>query len=179
MSVRDNLAGLSQCRQTSQSYLILSSAQATIALMKDGTIAVEVSTSLTLIQWPFLTDISLAWAAASIFDPNLAGNESPEGLAKNEIDAVLANAELGPWLYFNCILRDSQAFIPVADPVRLHASFALIFYLSFNLYLCFLVTYFTLSVLYWWLWMFFLMLVQFVKLYPSAGQFPLDDVCAL
>ena len=85
--------------------------------MKDGTIAVEVSTSLTLIQWPFLTDISLAWAAASIFDPNLAGNESPEGLLKNEIDAVLANSEQGPWLYFNCILRDSQAFIPVADPV--------------------------------------------------------------
>ena len=91
--------------------------------MKDGTIAVEVSTSLTLIQWPFLTDISLAWAAASIFDPSLAGNESPEGLAKNEIDAVLANAELGPWLYFNCILRDSQAFIPVADPVSQHTIF--------------------------------------------------------
>lgn len=43
--------------------------QATIALLKDGTIAVEVTTALTLVQWPFLTDISLAWAAASIFDP--------------------------------------------------------------------------------------------------------------
>lgn len=85
--------------------------------MKDGTIAVEVSTSLTLIQWPFLTDISLAWAAASIFDPNLVENEADTSTTRNEIDAVLANSEIGPWLYFNCILRDSQMFLPVADPV--------------------------------------------------------------
>lgn len=93
--------------------------QATIALMKDGTIAVEVSTSLTLLQWPFLTDISLAWAAASIFDPNLVDNDAPEGMTPNELDAILASTEASPWLYFNCILRDSQIFIPVADPVRL------------------------------------------------------------
>lgn len=91
--------------------------QATIALMKDGTIAIEVSTALTLIQWPFLTDISLAWAAASIFDPSLVENEADPSLSRTEIDAVLASSEVGPWLYFNCILRDSQMFLPVADPV--------------------------------------------------------------
>ena len=66
--------------------------QATIALMKDGTIAIEVSTALTLIQWPFLTDISLAWAAASIFDPSLVENEADPSLSRTEIDAVLAIA---------------------------------------------------------------------------------------
>ena len=93
--------------------------QATIALMKDGTIAVEVNTSLTLIQWPFLTDISLAWAAASIFDPSLVENDADGSAMRTEIDAVLAHSEVTPWLYFNCVLRDSQMFLPVADPFSL------------------------------------------------------------
>ena len=107
------LFGVSQPKMSWLKILL----QATIALLKDGTIAVEVSTSLTLVQWPFLTDISLAWAAASIFEPCLAETEDSPCAASQEIETVLADAEFGPWLYINCILRDSQLFIPVADPV--------------------------------------------------------------
>ena len=94
--------------------------QATIALFTDGTVAVEVSLSLALIQWPFLTDISLAWAAASIFDPLSAeaGTDPSTAAATTAAESILRNSELAPWLYFNCILRDSQLFVPVADPVR-------------------------------------------------------------
>ena len=94
--------------------------QATIALFTDGTVAVEVSLSLALIQWPFLTDISLAWAAASIFDPLSAepGTDPSAAAATTAAESILRNSELAPWLYFNCILRDSQLFVPVADPVR-------------------------------------------------------------
>lgn len=94
--------------------------QATIALLKDGTIAVEVNMSLALVQWPFLTDISLAWAAASIFDPGSAGSSGVDpavAAASSALDSILTSPERAPWLYFNCILRDSQLFVPVADPV--------------------------------------------------------------
>lgn len=94
--------------------------QVTIAMMKDGTIAVETSLSVALIQWPFLTDVSLVWAAASIFDPGYTeGSEDDPSLAaaSNAAASVLAGPGLAPWLYFNIILQDSQLFVPVADPV--------------------------------------------------------------
>lgn len=92
--------------------------QATIALMKDGTVAVEVSLSVALVQWPFLTDISLAWAAASIFDPGAAelGCDPGSAAASKAFDSILKSPERAPWLYFNCILEASQLFVPVADP---------------------------------------------------------------
>lgn len=40
--------------------------------MQDGTVAVEADVSHALVQWPFLTDISFVWAAASIFQPEAA-----------------------------------------------------------------------------------------------------------
>lgn len=93
--------------------------QATIGLQKDGSIAIEVDVALALLQWPFLTDISLVWAAASIFDPAAAPvDQDPSSAAATAAaDALLMSTEPSPWLYFNAILRDSQVFIPVADPV--------------------------------------------------------------
>ena len=98
---------------------MISVSQATIALMKDGTVAVEVDVSLALLQWPFLSDISLGWAAASIFAPTPAqpGADPAAAAASAAMDAVLNSAEHVPWLYLNIILQDSQFFLPVADPV--------------------------------------------------------------
>ena len=42
-------------------------AQATIALIPDGTVAIELDIASVLLQWPFLSDVSLGLAAASIF----------------------------------------------------------------------------------------------------------------
>lgn len=89
--------------------------QATIALLKDGTVAVELRLTAALLQWPFLTDLSLTSAAASIFSPPPSDGKCGDAALAAE-SAVLANA-MAPWLYFNCILEDCQAFIPVCDPV--------------------------------------------------------------
>ena len=95
--------------------------QATIGMLKDGTIAIELDVGLALLQWPFLTDISLVWAAASVFDNTSGlGDEDPTTVAAGTAaDAILRSTELSPWLYFNVVLRDSQIFLPVADPVSL------------------------------------------------------------
>ena len=41
--------------------------QVTVAVMDDGTVAVEVAESQALLQWPYLSDISLITAVASVF----------------------------------------------------------------------------------------------------------------
>lgn len=52
-------------------------------MIKDGTMAVEAFLGNTLVQWPFLTDLSLIWAAASIFlPPKPEEGETPDPAAK-------------------------------------------------------------------------------------------------
>lgn len=80
--------------------------------------------SQALIQWPFLADISLVWAAASIFDPSSALDSDPSSTAAQAAaDAILKATDLSPWLYFNALTRDSQIFIPLPDPVSLSLNF--------------------------------------------------------
>ena len=55
--------------------------QATIALIPDGTVAIEVDVCSVLLQWPFLSDISLGLAAASIFQAPVA-SEVPQDAAQ-------------------------------------------------------------------------------------------------
>lgn len=51
-------------------------------------------------QWPFLSDISLVSALASIFLPSWGMPAPPLGRA--------LMLRRWPWLYFNLVLRDSQ-----------------------------------------------------------------------
>lgn len=92
--------------------------------MKDGTVAIEMDLQLALAQWPFLTDISLVWAAASVFDPipTTADTDPSSAAASAVADAILKATELSSWIYFNIITRDSQVFIPLADPVSFPTS---------------------------------------------------------
>ena len=55
--------------------------QATIALIPDGTVAIEVDVCSVLLQWPFLSDISLGLAAASIFQAPVS-SEDPQDAAQ-------------------------------------------------------------------------------------------------
>ena len=92
--------------------------QATIALMEDGTVAVEANLSHALLQWPFLSDISLIWAAASIFQPVPSSAGDPAAQAVAEAAAQKLDKSIQqPWIYLNIVLRNSQIFLPVLDVV--------------------------------------------------------------
>ena len=93
-------------------------AQATIAVMQDGTVAIEADLCHALVQWPFLSDISLVWAAASIFQPESPIGEDPAERAAAEAAAQqLDRSVQQPWIYLNIVLRNSQLFLPVLDLV--------------------------------------------------------------
>lgn len=94
------------------------SLQATVAVMQDGTIAIEANLSHALVQWPFLSDISLVWAAASIFQPDASTGDDPaDKAAAQAVAETLDKSTQQPWLYLNIVLRNSQLFLPVLDLV--------------------------------------------------------------
>jgi hypothetical protein len=74
----------------------------------DGTVACQLYGASALVQWPFLCDVSLASALASVFRPDWGCPPPPLGRA-----LMLQRA---PWLYFNVVLRDSQLFVPSLSP---------------------------------------------------------------
>jgi hypothetical protein len=74
--------------------------QFSYSMSHDGTTACQLSAASALVQWPFLCDVSLVSAAASIFLPNWGRPPPPLGSG-----LVLRR---WPWLYFNAVLRDSQ-----------------------------------------------------------------------
>lgn len=97
--------------------------QVQLAVVDDGTIAIEATVHELLAQWPFLSDLSLIWAAASIFEP-----ASPADVAATDADPahqaaaaaaqrVLQEPAVQPWLYFNLIAHNSHIFAPVMDLV--------------------------------------------------------------
>lgn len=88
--------------------------------MKDGTMAIETSLSNTLIQWPFLSDISLIWALSSIFEPEPppAGGDAAAEAAVEAVAQTLSKSVEKAWLYLNVVLHNSQLLLPVLDLVR-------------------------------------------------------------
>lgn len=97
-------------------------AQVDVAVIQDGTVAVEVAAGNALLQWPYLTDASLIMALISVFR---SANEEAEDMIEN----AAAQSLLPPpppdraglataWLYVNIILTNSQIFVPVMDKVR-------------------------------------------------------------
>ena len=104
------------------SHGLTSSLQVSIALQKDGTVAVQTALDKALVQWPFLHDTSLVAATAAVFMP-AASHSLSQDAARSAAQAAAANALdvtlLQPWLYNNVLLLNSQLFIPVLDKVRL------------------------------------------------------------
>ena len=112
-----------------------------MAVLSDGTLAIQAAMAHVLAQWPFLLDMSLSTAIAAIFAPvqgaalgerdviDTAGNcglGPSVGLAAEV--AALEEAMLKPWLYFNLIMTDSQLFLPVLDRVRICVVFDVALY---------------------------------------------------
>ncbi len=85
------------------------------AIMHDGTMANEVELCHTLVQWPYLTEMSLVSAIIAIFLPGWGQPAAgPESLLR------LATA---PWFYFNLIFTNSQIYVPVLSPHLLHMEY--------------------------------------------------------
>ena len=69
-------------------------------MLSDGTMANEVSLSHTLLQWPYLTDLSLVSAIVAIFVPTWCSGPA------HLIDTLITEA--APWFYFNLLISESQ-----------------------------------------------------------------------
>jgi len=69
-------------------------------MLADGTMANEVQLSHTLLQWPYLTDMSLVSPLVAIFVPSWCST------ATHLFDSVIT--ESIPWFYFNLVITDSQ-----------------------------------------------------------------------
>ena len=78
----------------------LNLAQVKFNVLADGTMANEVHLSHSLLQWPYLTDMSLISSIVSIFVPSWCTGPS------HLLDSVIT--ESIPWFYFNLLLKDSQ-----------------------------------------------------------------------
>ena len=84
-----------------------------LALLKDGTMAVETALTSALLQWPYFNDMSLINSIANIFtgppESHLPVVDEPQ--ARN-LD--LQNSR-SPWMYINTLLTEVEVFVPVLD----------------------------------------------------------------
>ena len=97
--------------------------QVQLSVLDDGTLAIEANVDELLGQWPYLSDLSLIWSVASIFQPVVVDDQADPAhqAAAAAASKVLQGEELQPWLYFNLIAHNSHMFVPVTDIVSLHA----------------------------------------------------------
>ena len=79
--------------------------QVTVGVMDDATVAVEVAACEALVQWPYLSDMTLIWALASIF--LLPPPISARGLDATPV-MLLRNCD-------RCVIAD----LPCADDLHL------------------------------------------------------------
>ena len=97
--------------------------QVQLSVIDDGTLAIEATVYQLLAQWPYLSDLSLIWAAASIFEPaspaEVAGARADPAhqAAAAAAHRILQEPAVQPWLYFNLIAHNSHVFAPVMDLV--------------------------------------------------------------
>lgn len=97
-------------------------AQVMLALMKDGTIAIQAALAQALVQWPFLHDTSLLAAVMAVFMPPHAPGAGADAAASAAVAAAADALDITlllPWLYFNLLMTDSQLYVPVLDKVGL------------------------------------------------------------
>ena len=93
--------------------------QVQLSVLDDGSLAIEANVDELLAQWPYLSDLSLVWSLASIFQPVTVDDQADPAhqAAAAAATKVLEGAELQSWLYFNLIAHNSHVFAPVMDLV--------------------------------------------------------------
>ncbi|GIL71932.1 hypothetical protein Vretifemale_2370, partial [Volvox reticuliferus] len=97
-------SGSGDCPHDSQHDCV----RVSFAMLQDGTMANEIELCHTLVQWPYLTETSLVSSIIAIFMPMWGHPLSgPEALLR---------LSASPWFYFNLLLRNSQAYLPLLAP---------------------------------------------------------------
>ncbi|EFJ52490.1 hypothetical protein VOLCADRAFT_102987 [Volvox carteri f. nagariensis] len=85
------------------------------SMLQDGTMANEIELCHTLVQWPYLTEMSLVSSIIAIFLPGW-GHPSSGAEALLRLSAT-------PWFYLNFVLRNSQLYVPVLAPHLRHLTY--------------------------------------------------------
>lgn len=84
--------------------------EASVGILEDSTMAIEVALSGALIQYPYFHDMSLINGIVGIFK----GDQSSEHLSKDDEASEVA-VDISQWMYLNVIITDTEIFVPVVD----------------------------------------------------------------
>eukprot|EP00878_Enallax_costatus_P006928 GHUV01007260.1.p1 GENE.GHUV01007260.1~~GHUV01007260.1.p1 ORF type:complete len:2890 (+),score=849.52 GHUV01007260.1:2-8671(+) len=76
--------------------------------LKEGTMTVELTLGSALLQWPYLSDLSLVSAMINIFYNDWG--------AAPKLPPAWVQLKRNAWLYFNLVITDSQIFMPLLTP---------------------------------------------------------------
>lgn len=80
--------------------------ETSVAILSDGTMAVEVALSGGILQWPYFYDSSLMKCIAGIFTH--VDERQNNACSDNQIDITA-------WLYINIVMSDTEVFVPIID----------------------------------------------------------------
>ena len=84
--------------------------EASVGVLTDSTMAVEVALSGALVQYPYFHDMSLINGIASIFTSSTASDgQEASGDPPDE------TSDISSWMYLNVLVTDTEIFIPVVD----------------------------------------------------------------
>lgn len=79
-----------------------------VGALKEGTVTVELALAHALLQWPYLSDLSLVSAVINTFYADWG--------APPRLPPAWLQLRRSAWLYFNLVLTESQVFIPLLSP---------------------------------------------------------------
>ena len=86
--------------------------EASVGLLSDSTMAVEVALSGSLLQWPYFQDITLTSSIANIFN---LGSAQERALEDHPVQKENEEEDIYPWMYLNVLITDTELFVPVID----------------------------------------------------------------
>lgn len=86
--------------------------EASVGLLSDSTMAIEVALSGSLLQWPYFQDISLISSITNIFN---LGSAQERELEDHPVQTEKQEEDIYPWMYLNVLITDTEFFVPVID----------------------------------------------------------------
>jgi hypothetical protein len=86
--------------------------EASVGLLSDSTMAIEVALSGSLLQWPYFQDMSLIWSIANVFN---LGSPQERALEDHPPQKDKQEEDIYPWMYLNVLITDTELFVPVID----------------------------------------------------------------
>ena len=84
--------------------------EASVGILEDSTMAIELALSGALIQYPYFHDVSLVNGVVGIFRAEGSSEQHHDG---DDLDGMFT--DISPWMYLNVIITDTEIFVPVVD----------------------------------------------------------------